>query len=388
MTAGAAEIGKKTRLKVAVVYHMFPHYRAPVMRALAKSGRYDFEFHGSHEPIDGVLAFTGDDTVTVVPLDFTPQGSGGVFSGLWSVVLRKDLDALILIGNPNFLQTWIAAVLGRLTGKKILFWTHGWLRQERGLKGFLRKQYYRLADAVLVYADRAREIAIKVGFPGDRVFPIYNSLDWQASTPLYRALEEAPPALVRRATAYPPNRPVIICTARLTPLCRFDLLLDAVAILKTDGLTVHVVLVGDGPSRAALEEQAARLGVAVQFTGAIYDEEQLSRLIYSADLTVSPGKIGLTAMHSLTYGTPVVTHGDLDEQMPEVEAITEGQTGAFFKADMAEDLARAIRRVLDWPQDRGEIRRACRAVIAQRYTPACQLALIEAALDAVFEKHQ
>ncbi|MES2834790.1 MAG: glycosyltransferase [Pseudomonadota bacterium] len=372
------------RPRVAVIYHMFPHYRAPVMRALAASSRYRYEFHGSHDAMDGILPFAGDETAPVHHLGFKVSGAGGVFTGLWKPVLARDVDALILIGNPNFLQTWLAAALGRMTGKRVLFWTHGWLRRERGFKGFLRKLYYGLSDGVLVYADRARDLAVSGGFPGEKVFPIYNSLDWDASQALYEDLSRRGPEELRASVAYPASTPVIICTARLTPLCRFDLLLDAAAILKARGRAVHIALVGDGPSRAPLEEQAERLGLDVQFTGAIYDEQALSRLLYAADVTVSPGKIGLTAMHSLSYGTPVVTHGDLDNQMPEVEAVTEAVTGAFFQEGDAEDLARAIGDVLDWPTPRSAVRDACRDVIRNRYTPDVQVRLIDAALDAVF----
>lgn len=384
MTAGASGIeAQDRRPRVAVIYHMFPHYRGPVLRALARSDRYQFEFHGSHQAVEGILPFTGDDIATVTPLGFHPQGAGGVFTGLWRLVLSTKTDALILIGNPNYIQTWIAVILARLRGKRVLFWTHGWRRREHGLKGWLRTFYYRLSNGVLVYADRAREIARASGFPVNQVFPIYNSLDWDAAQPLFEALERGDPCELRREAGHSADRPLLICTARLTPLCRFDLLLEAAALLAARGRPVQVVLVGDGPMRPQLEAQAKAANLDVTFTGGIYDEAVLSRLLYCADMTVSPGKVGLTGMHSLTYGTPVVTHDDLDHQMPEVEAVIPGRTGAFFHEGDAEGLAHAIQSVLDWPQSRAETRAACRAIIADRYTPAVQTRLIEDALDTV-----
>lgn len=384
MTTGQTIIGKEDRRpRVAVIYHMFPHYRGPVLRALARSDRYQFEFHGSHQAVDGILPFTGDETVAVTPLGFHPHGDGGVFTGLWRLVMSTETDALILIGNPNYIQTWIAVVLARLRGKRVLFWTHGWRRREHGLKGWLRTFYYRLSDGVLVYADRAKKIAKESGFPVDKVFPIYNSLDWDASAPLFEALERSDPDSLKEGASLKTDRPMLICTARLTPLCRFDLLLEAAALMAARGRPVQIVLVGDGPMRPQLEAQAAAAKLDVTFTGGIYDEAILSRLLYCADMTVSPGKVGLTGMHSLTYGTPVVTHDDLDHQMPEVEAVMPGRTGAFFREGDAEDLARTVENVLDWPQPRAEIRTACRAVIADRYTPAVQTGLIEDALDTL-----
>ena len=44
---------------------------------------------------------------------------------------------------------------------------------------------------------------------------------------------------------------------------------------------------------------------------------------------VSPGNVGLTAIHSLSYGTPVLTHNNFNNQMPEVESIQPGFNGYF-----------------------------------------------------------
>lgn len=365
---------------------MFPHYRGPVLRALKASQRYDFDFFGSHEPVHGIAAFTGDDQVEVHRIGFHPSRKGGVMSRLWGPVFSRRYDILILIGNPHYQQTWVAAVLGRLTGKRVLFWAHGWLRVETRPKAWLRNLYYGLANGVLVYGDRARDLAQASGFPADKVTPIYNSLDWDASTLNYDRLQGIDRKALRTSLGLKPDSTVLICTARLTPLCRFNLLLEAAAAMGRQGRSVQVLLVGEGPERANLERQAADLGVDAHFTGAIYDEEALSRLFHAADLTVSPGKVGLTAMHSLSYGVPVVTHGELDDQMPEVEAITQGQTGAFFKPDDVSDLVRAIQEVLSWPAPKDQVRADCRAAIEARYTPARQVALIEGALDAVLPR--
>ncbi len=65
--------------------------------------------------------------------------------------------------------------------------------------------------------------------------------------------------------------------------------------------------------------------------GACYDEEIIGELIFNAQLCVSPGNVGLTAMHSLVYGTPVITHNNFSNQSPEFEAIIDGKTGSFSK---------------------------------------------------------
>jgi glycosyltransferase involved in cell wall biosynthesis len=372
---------KNSTPRAAIIYHFFPHYRAPVLRALRASRWYDFEFWGAKDGIEGIKPFAGDEHVEVKPLTCKVKGSRIALAGYWRPVVDRKIQTLVILGNPNIHATWLMAAVGRACGKKIFFWSHGWLRSEAPLKQAIRNLYFSLSDGVLVYADRARTIAESSGFPAHKVHPIYNSLDWDVSCDLYEQLSSRDEAAVRAASSAWPEVPLLICTARLTELCRFDLLLDAMSRLQTRGCETSLILVGDGPERRRLEQMARELNLNVTFTGAIYDEAELARLIYASDLTVSPGKVGLTAMHSLTYGTPVITHGDLDSQMPEVEAIRPGITGDFFRKDDAEDLARAIADWLSSPRDRRSVRERCREMIRERYTPAAQVKLIEAALD-------
>jgi glycosyltransferase involved in cell wall biosynthesis len=274
-------------------------------------------------------------------------------------------------------------VRARLRGKKVLFWSHGWLRRESFVRRILRNLYFGLGSGVLVYSDRARELAVSTGFPGGKVHPIYNSLDWDAQNAMYHRLKDESLESLRRPLALPLDRPVLASVSRLTDICRYDLLLDAAKRLEVStGAHPVVVLIGSGPAAEALRARADILGVDLRMPGPIYDEELLSRYVMAADVIVSPGKVGLTAMHGLTYGTPVVSHGDLDNQMPEVEAIIPSISGEFFLNGSPEDLASSLQRVLTYG-DRAERRKRCRRIIEERYTPQKQMELIDAAVDGV-----
>ena len=106
----------------------------------------------------------------------------------------------------------------------------------------------------------------------------------------------------------------------------------------------------------------------INFLGPIYDEQILSELIFDSNVCVSPGNIGLTAMHSLSYGTPVITHNDFKNQMPEAEAITENINGLFFKKDNIEDLAEKILKSSEIKFDKHIVR----SVIDEKYNPNFQ----------------
>jgi glycosyltransferase involved in cell wall biosynthesis len=367
-------------MRVAVVYHAWPHYREPVMRAMDRSRSIAYDFYGSGEALEGVLHADPRAVTCFVPAPFRRWRNLVWQPGAVRAAATGRYQALILFADPNFASTWVAAAIARLRGRPVLFWGHGWLQPEGRAKRAVRAAYFSLSHRLLVYAERGRRLGIATGFAPERITVVYNSLDVERADALITAIEDGTMAARPRALFPDPARPLLICTARLTAKCRFDLLLQAAARLDARGQPVNVLLIGDGPERAHLEALAHAFGVSAHFMGACHDEAVVGPMIYHADLTVSPGKIGLTAMHSLMYGTPAITHGDFDAQMPEVEAIEPGVTGAFFRRDDADDLAATIAHWLDHAPPRAQVRAAARAAIHAKWTPQVQARIIEQAV--------
>jgi glycosyltransferase involved in cell wall biosynthesis len=363
---------------------MWPHYREAVARAMDCSERVDYTFYGSAETFNGIPHADPARFRRFVKAPFRV----GPKHLLWQpkavrAAFSREYDAIVMLGDPHFVSTWLAASIARLRGVPVLFWTHGWRREERPGKLAARNLFHRLADRVMVYSERSKRIGTASGFPTDRITVIYNSLDVDRADAIIAQIESgALDGVHPRSLFVEQDRPLIICTARITRLCRFDLLFEAAAMLAGRGMPINILLVGDGPERPALEALATKLGIDVHFYGACYDEDMLGQLIYRADLTISPGKIGLTAMHSLMYGTPAITHGNLNEQMPEVEAVSENVTGMLYdQAEGAVALADAVSRWLVSGRDRAQDRAACRAATHTKWNPHVQAAIIEHAIE-------
>lgn len=124
-----------------------------------------------------------------------------------------------------------------------------------------------------------------------------------------------------------------------------------------------------GPEQDRLRSIANKLNLKVWFYGESYKEEELSNLIFNAELCVSPGNVGLTAMHSMAYGTPVITHDNFPNQMPEFEAIIPDKTGKFYKDGSIDSLAHTIS---EWHKahrmERDKVRRYCQEEIDRNWT--------------------
>jgi glycosyltransferase involved in cell wall biosynthesis len=346
-----------------------------------RSVRIDYDFFGSGEPYQGIKHLEPEAFRHFVKAPFRM-----IKRAMWqpravSAALWGNYDAIIFLADLNFVSTWFAASLSRLRGRPVLFWAHGWTKPESAAKRAIRSLYFNLADRMLLYAERGKRLGAAAGYPEKKMTVIYNSLDVERADMIVARIECGDLATVRPQSFFVDDwLPLIICTARITPLCRFDLLLKAASILRDQGQPVNILLVGDGSERVTLERMAEELSINVHFYGSCYDEDIVGQLIYHADVTVSPGKIGLTAIHTLMYGTPAITHNDLNRQMPEVEALTDELTGKLFAHDNEASLATVISEWISTARDRAAVRTACRAAVHTRWNPHVQAALIERAI--------
>jgi alpha-1,6-mannosyltransferase len=154
------------------------------------------------------------------------------------------------------------------------------------------------------------------------------------------------------------NEVRLVCVGRLSREKRPDMAIATLRAVRARGVAARLWMVGDGPSRRALEAKARDLPVA--FTGHLHDRVELARLLARADVALAPcpyETFGLAALETLACGTPVVAtdRGAVSEL---VQAGPGAATGAVAAPDPA-SLAAAVLEVVRRPRD--EARRAARA---------------------------
>lgn len=105
--------------------------------------------------------------------------------------------------------------------------------------------------------------------------------------------------------------PTVLAVGRLSSEKGFDVLIDAIAILKEKDRPHKLVLVGDGPLRALLAEKAKKAGVTdfVEFTGEL-EPQAVSKHLHQADSFCLPSfseGLPISIMEAMAVGVPVVT---------------------------------------------------------------------------------
>jgi glycosyltransferase involved in cell wall biosynthesis len=370
------------RPQVAVVYHFFPHYRRAVVEALALSDAADFTFIGDdHEFLR-----------SVEPARLSPKVRfelarthhlGGPFMWQWrafTIAFDRRFDTIIFHPVPHWPCTWMGAIAARIMGKRILFWGHGLRESPQGRKGLVRRVLNALPHEHLVYGRVAKALQVGMGWSPAKVHVIYNSLDFEEQSRIANSISDERLVSVRRELFGDASVPVIACSSRLIAMRRLDLLIEALAELAVRGRTANLLLIGDGPERTSLERLARDRGVRTHFEGACYDERRLAELIMASSVIASPGRVGLTVIHALTYGIPVVSHGDVRDQAPEWEAIIPGVTGGYFEAGNVPSLADALEPWIgSGARDSATVER-CRGVVARFWNASYQRRAIERAV--------
>ena len=234
-------------------------------------------------------------------------------------------------------------------------------------KRWLERRVYGRASAVVVLSEAFKAIVTeRFGIDPDRVHVVPPAVDLDAFAPGSRAAARA--SLDLPASAW-----VAVTARRLDPRMGIDVLLRAWAQLDTEGRSL--LIVGDGPERAALEGLASRLGISetVRFLGRVSDED-LVACYRAADVSVVPSValegFGLVVLEALASGTPVVASdvGGLRETLDRLDPTLLVPSGdAVALAARLADAARGIRPLPPPAACRGYAESFSWAAVADRH---------------------
>jgi len=202
--------------------------------------------------------------------------------------------ALIMEANPRYLSTSPAVKWMHKNDKPVIGWGLG-SPPGNGFRKQRRLAFISQFDALIAYSQRGADEYAALGFPRAKIFVAHNSVSAPPSSPL--------PMRPSRFNI----RPNILFVGRLQARKRIDMLLRACAQMESKP---RLVIIGDGPERAALDSLAKEIHPSAEFIGAKHGAE-LKPYFEEADLFVLPGTGGLAVQEAMSYGLPViVAQGD------------------------------------------------------------------------------
>jgi glycosyltransferase involved in cell wall biosynthesis len=212
----------------------------------------------------------------------TGSSAGASGRGLeLAAALTRRLRPAVLHAASNYANARLALALRERYGLPVVyevrgFWEDTWLsRHPDGAKLAASELYQRnrdletrcmlAADLVVTLGEAMREEIVARGVPRDKILIVPNAV----SPEFLRPLPDA--ATLRTELGIKPDEHVAGLVSSLVPHEGIGTLLEATAILRARGVPARVLIVGDGPERAALQRQAVQAGLAeaAVFTGRV-----------------------------------------------------------------------------------------------------------------------
>jgi colanic acid/amylovoran biosynthesis glycosyltransferase len=163
------------------------------------------------------------------------------------------------------------------------------------------------------------------------------------------------------------GRVTVLCVGRLVPEKGQSLLIEALGLLSNEAARkVRLVIAGDGPDRDKLHRLAASVvSSEIVFTGSV-NQTQLLSLYNDAEIFCLP---------SLAEGLPVVLMEAMAMELPVIstrvagipELVTDRQCGVLVTASRVDQLAGALRELLEDNDLRRSLGRAGRERVTTDY---------------------
>jgi glycosyltransferase involved in cell wall biosynthesis len=226
--------------------------------------------------------------------------------------------------------------------------------------------------AICVSGDLVDEL-VRLGLDQTRVFYVPNGVNVE---------DFAMRAAAARAVASPSPLPVVVAVGRLNEQKGIDLLVRAHAELVRRGLRHRLVVLGDGPERASLEQLVTELAVenTVELAGLVPD---VVPQVATADvLCLSSRHEGfpLVLLEALAMGTPVIA---TDCSTGVSELLDDGRYGDLVPVGSVGALADALERFFADPTPLQRKVGAAAGHVARYSTTAAALAYLRI-LDGLF----
>lgn len=241
--------------KLGLQQRVLPSYRVPFFDLLAINCEGGMSlFAGQARPVEMIASGTTNIAKHVEANNLHLLGSPLYFCyqrGFINWLEEWNPDALIMEANPRYLASPSAVSWMHKRGRKVLGWGLGAPKQSGLWKRFIHQ-----FDGMIAYSQRGAEEYAALGFPREKIFVAHNSVSPAPAKPDDRPLK------IDRAT--------ILFVGRLQARKRVDSLLCACAEIESKP---RLLIVGDGPERAAMEALAKEVYPSAEFIGAKHDAE-------------------------------------------------------------------------------------------------------------------
>lgn len=284
------------------------------------------------------------------------------FRGLENVLRAEKTQIVETFAHPNTVIFSFMAKLRSLVERVVVSF-HAVGTDARGavVRPYLRPLLRRMDAHIAVAEIQKRHLVEVEGLREESVRVIYNGVD----TAVFRPAAGSERSSTRRSLGVSEDAIVLMAVGSLKPIKGGDVLLRAAAPVIRKDPRVRLVLVGEGPDRAALVSLAAELGVSDRVTllGLRDDVDALLRAADALVLASRTEAFPTVVLEAMATGLPVVATrvGGVPEM------VEPDRSGLLVPAEDAGALGGAIERVVADDSLRRSLGSRGRAIVESRF---------------------
>ncbi len=310
-------------------------YTISLAKYLKKNGM-DVAVASSGGDLKGILKEEG---IAHIPLDIKTKSEFGL--KMWKAI--PSLTRLIKENGIDVVhaQTRVTQVLAffaeKISGVPFVSTCHGFFRH--------RKIFRRLLPcwgkkAIAISKSVYKHLREDLGVSADRIELVYNGIELSK----YKEITVENGSEFKESLGLDPGKTIVGTVGRLSSVKGYKYLIDAFKYALSEDDNIQLLIVGDGPERKALEQQAVDLGIAGSISFAP-GGVPLERHFMAIDIFCLPSiheGLGLSLMEAMAAGRACVASnvGGL------AELIKNEEDGILVPPRDSEAVGEAITRLL------------------------------------------
>ncbi len=305
-----------------------------------------------------------------------PFGGWGNLRAFWRLRRLLQLAKVEVLNTHSSLDSWVGVLAWKSLANRPLLVRTRHLSTPVSVNLPTRWLYHTPAAVITTSADIRLQLMARLAVPGSRLFPIPTGID-----PGYFAPRPPDPSR-RQSLGFPPQSYIFGTMSVLRSWKGHLYLLEALKILLNQGCRAALLLVGDGPYRAVIEERLVKLALT-PYVRLVGYQDDVAQWLALMDAFVFPSYahegVPQAVLQALAMEKPVIA--SQIGGIPEV--IMPGRTGLLTPPRDSLALAQAMREIMHHGELAQGLGRQGRRLVSERFSLEKMASAVEGLYDKI-----
>jgi glycosyltransferase involved in cell wall biosynthesis len=334
-------------VKVIIIQRLFAIYRKPIFDLLNKKVSLRLLSGASK---NGIAVISSPYSYSIKQITYYKNETNRFLFSFFPVIKFRPHVIIheFAIGIASLpLMLFIAKIIQ----SKFILYSHGYNRKlgfnpKKSLLDKYRLWLMNKANAIILYGEMDKLLLSNYVNP-EKLFVAQNTIDTYSLTKYRDIFELEGKSSIRKRLKWKEGYHLTFI-GRLLKEKHPEVLLEVLNLSKKfTRINTFIHFIGGGSYTNFLKNKAKELGVEeyVYFYGEMYDNIETGEILYSSDLMVMPGYLGLSVNHAFCFDCPVISFLQTSNgpfHSPEIEYVIDGKTGFLVKEQSVEALTQSI----------------------------------------------